>query len=69
MSFIRTKESASPFKNTQTVAQVATICGVTTAAVIEQMSNRSRPGATASTAVDFTTAETILRVFQEEATT
>lgn len=69
MSFIRTKESASPFKKTQTVAQVATICGVTIAAVIEQMATRSRPGATASTTVDFTTAETILRVFQEEATT
>jgi len=69
VSFIRTKEAASPFATTQTVAQVATICGVTTAAVIEQMANRSRPGATASTAIDFTTAETILRVFQEEATT
>ncbi|WP_032384705.1 hypothetical protein [Rhodococcoides fascians] len=69
MSFIRTKESASPFKASQTVAQVATIIGTTSAAVIAIMATRSRPGATASTSVDFTTAETILRVFQEEAVT
>ena len=69
MAFTRTKEVASPFAATQTVAQVATIIGVTTAQVIAEMANRSRPGATASTAVDFTTAETILRVFQEEAAT
>lgn len=68
MSFIRTKESASPFKPSQTVTQVATIIGVTTAQVIAVMAARSRPGATGSTSVDFTTAETILRVFQEGAT-
>lgn len=67
MSFIRTKESASPFKPSQTVAQVATIIGVTTAQVTAVMAARSRPGATAATVVDFTTAETILRVFQEGA--
>ncbi|MBY4381883.1 hypothetical protein HQO24_10540 [Rhodococcus fascians] len=69
MSIYRTKEDASPFKGVQTVAQVADTIGVSVAQVVAEMANRSRPGATASTAVDFTTAETILRVFQEEATT
>lgn len=67
MSFIRTKESASPFKATQTVTKVAEICGRTVPEVVAVMAARSKPGATASTTVDFTTAETILRVFQEEA--
>lgn len=66
MSFIRTKEAASPFKATQTVTKVAEICGVTADEVIAIMAARSKPGATASTSVDFTTAETILRVIQDQ---
>lgn len=74
MAFTRTKEVASPFAASQTVTQVAALIStflgvsITTTQVIAQMAARSRPGATTSTVVDFTTAETILRVFQEEAT-
>ena len=66
MSFIRTKEQASPFKASQTVSKVAEICGVTVPDVVAVMAARSKPGATASTSVDFTTAETILRVIQDQ---
>jgi hypothetical protein len=69
VSIYRTKEDASPFKGVQTVAQVADVIGVSVAEVVVVMANRSQPGATGSTAVDFTTAETILRVFQEETVT
>lgn len=66
MSIYRSKENASPFAAAQTVAQVASIIGATVPAVVAVMAARSRPGATGATVVDFTTAETILRVFQEE---
>lgn len=66
MTFYRTKEDASPFADTQSVTQVADIIGVTAADVIAVMAAHSRPGATTATAVDFTTAETILRIFQEQ---
>jgi hypothetical protein len=65
VSFYRSKEQASPFAATQSVAQVAAIIGVPTSAVIEAMAARSRPGATASTQVEFSAAEILLRVFQD----
>lgn len=66
MSFYRSKEQASPFAPTQTIAQVAAVIGVPVAEVVAEAKRRSMPAATSSTVVSFSTAETLLRVFQDE---
>lgn len=71
MAFIRTQEQTSPFAVSQSVAQVAsgisTYIGRTVTAdeVLVEMKRRSIPGATASTAVNFSRAEILLRVFMD----
>ena len=71
MAFIRTQEQTSPFSTTQTVAQVATAITnylgrpVTADEVLVEMKRRSIPGATTSTQVNFSRAEILLRVFQD----
>ena len=66
MSFYRSKESASPFGMSQTLTQVASIIGVPLADVLTEARKRSMPEAVGSTVVGFSTAETLLRVFQDE---
>lgn len=62
----RSKESASPFGDVQTLSQVAAIIGVPVVDVVAEARARSIPDALPTTPVGFSTAETLLRVFQDE---
>jgi hypothetical protein len=65
VSFYRSKEQASPFGMAQTISQVAALIGVPVAEVVAEAQRRSMPNAAPSTVVGFSTAEILLRVFQD----